>query len=215
MVSGEPKQEGIMAIRRSNKSDALEICLLAKSCYKTLPYNEYGEKEAWERFIGKNCSYVYVEDDKIVGHAAIEINNDIATLCRDFVSKDYRRRGMHRELTRFRMVEIEKMGIKKVRVYVTTNVDYTQSFFIKEFGFEPCGLRIGMVEDVQWIGQRESLVLLKKGFEKHKNKPHKHRNFVPIDYNEKIKVWEYGEIPIDIDMSKIKLSLLAKNSLNI
>lgn len=206
-----------MIIRQAENRDIAPLIALVSSVYKNPPYQNYGSMEAWSEFIRNNHSLVCEDKGRIVAHGALEIMTDKGILSRSFVDETYRQKGLYSELVQQRIKKAQQHALGYLETYAATYTDLGQRILIERFGFIPTGIRLLEAEDVMNIGQRESLVVLRKPLTDNTaipaGKPEKVEGKVPAAYDN--MAWQYATVPSSFDPFKLRLHDTVKKQLNL
>ncbi len=149
-------------IRNTKIEDINEIIELMKSVYFNAPYDCYLDYNYWLEFIKNNHSFVYVIDNKIVGHSALEIKDNFGILSKSFVDEKYRNQGIYKKLIDHRLELAKSLNLDFLETYVTTHNIIPQKIYLEEYDFNSFGLKLLDTSDLFNSGQRTSLVILRK-----------------------------------------------------
>ena len=199
-------------MRKTKEGDLPELISLVKRVYLNLPKKSYGSLKEWNGYIKENHSFVYVKDQRVVAHSSLEIQGMFGTLARSFVDPLYERKGIYQEMIAYRIEFARKRGLLYLNTRAVTYSSKAQEILTGLYGFVPIGLELATYPDIKGIGQKESLVVLRKPLLIPDTLPKQRQNQVPFKFDGK---WTYKEIPIGFDFSKIKLDQKVKEKLRI
>ncbi len=207
-----------MILRRACPDDAPQLVALVQQTYTNPPYNHYLDTSSWIRFMHDHVSLVMEDNGRVVAHAGLEDRITMGILSRTVVHENYRGHGLYKTLYDARLAQAQSRNLGYVESHATTHHPIVQHFLLSK-GFEPVGVELFEINDVAGVGQRSSLVRLRKSLTDPRVMPIRTAppfpGLVPIDYHLQQATWKYEEIPKGFDPSLIHIDPLVVEKLHL
>ena len=207
-----------MILRPSRPEDAPQLVALVKQTYVHPPYNHYLDPALWIRFMHHHASVVVEDKNRVVAHGGLEDKITYGVLSRSFVHKEYRQRDIYKKLYEARIAQAKSRNLPYLESHASTQHDVVQQFLLSRH-FAPVGIELLEINDIDGVGQRGSLVRLRKALSGQEVTPAaipQHRlGLVPINYNPINQTWQYEELPKQMDWSLLTLHPLVVEKLHL